>query len=509
MVSSVTPYTESRNRAPAGAGYDGVVRVVVAGHYGTGSLLYDGRAVLTAAHLFSGGATGATVWFETDAGRQSFGAVGVTPHPGYDPAQTSADLALVWLDAGVPLAANRYHPYRAGDEIGQTLTLAGYGAPATGASGVLSSFHDAPIRQQAQNQFQADISTLNNLLGASMGWAPTPASQLVADFDDGSAARDALGLLINVPGTGLGQSEGLISPGDSGGPAFLDGRVAGVASYTASLSMGALHPDIDDGSDSSYGEIAAWQRVSFYQQWIDQSMRAHYPNAPTSASEVRQSVPEGDGGTSYAYFLLEFTAVRSDPNQILSVDYATRDGSASAGLDYVALRDTLRLYPGENQAVIAVEVIGDTLPEASETFFLDVTNPVGGSFGALAKLVATRTIVDDDAPSLAAKAAAFSSVAIAHGVWLENVSTGSVAGTIRDNAISAGAGDDLILLFEGGYDTADGGAGTDTVQVNDTRAQVRTEKQADGGYLVAGSYFGAKLVGVEKLLFTDGELLQA
>jgi hypothetical protein len=42
-------------------------------------------------------------------------------------------------------------------------------------------------------------------------------------------------------------------------------------------------------------------------------------------------------------------------------------------------------------------VIGDALPEPDETFYLDVFNPQGGSFGeGVAQLTAMRTIVDDD-----------------------------------------------------------------------------------------------------------------
>ena len=67
--------------------------------------------------------------------------------------------------------------------------------------------------------------------------------------------------------------------------------------------------------------------MSAYQQWIDQSLRANYPNAPDQAGG-QSEVAEGNSGNSFAYFLLQFTGVRSDPNQILSVDYATRDGSA-------------------------------------------------------------------------------------------------------------------------------------------------------------------------------------
>ncbi|EKE17430.1 MAG: na-ca exchanger/integrin-beta4, partial [uncultured bacterium] len=171
----------------------------------------------------------------------------------------------------------------------------------------------------------------------------------------------------------------------------------GVASYTASLSRGSVSPDIDTSTNSSFGEVAAWQRVSNYQQWIDQSLRANYSNAPTKPDEVKKEVPEGSSGTSYAYFLLQFTGVRSDPNQILSVDYLTRDGTATAGSDYIAVSGTLNLYPDENQTVIPVEIIGDNTPEPSETFYLNVFNPVGGSFGeGVVKLTAVRTILDDD-----------------------------------------------------------------------------------------------------------------
>ena len=53
MVATVTDYTEVKNRALIGSGFDGVVRVLVNGYFGTGTLLFGGQAVLTAAHLFS------------------------------------------------------------------------------------------------------------------------------------------------------------------------------------------------------------------------------------------------------------------------------------------------------------------------------------------------------------------------------------------------------------------------------------------------------------------------
>ncbi len=397
MVATVTPYTDPRNRAAVGEGFDGVVRVVVNGFYGTGALLFDGHAILTAAHLFAGGSSNATVIFETTAGSQTVSASGARLQTAYDASQGNSDLAIIWLSGSAPVTAERYNPYRNTDEIGQTMTLVGYGLHGTGATGELNNFSDSPIRLQAKNQFEADASALKAVLGSKMGWTPTPGSQLVADFDNGNTSQDALGSLLNLVGLGLGQSEGLITPGDSGGPAFINGQIAGVASYTANLVRNGVITDIDNVNNSSFGELAAWQRVSYYQQWIDQSLRAHYPNAPTQPAQVQKAVPEGNSGNSYAYFLLQFTGMRSDPSQLLSVDYHTRDGTAKAGQDYLAAFGTLVIYPNENQALIPVEIMGDTTPEPDETFYLDVTHPVGGSFGiGVVTLTAVRTIVNDD-----------------------------------------------------------------------------------------------------------------
>jgi len=82
----------------------------------------------------------------------------------------------------------------------------------------------------------------------------------------------------------------------------------------------------------------------------------------------------------------------------LSVDYATRDGTAKAGEDFLATRGQLVLYPNETQAVIPVEIIGDRVAEPDEVFYLDVFNPVGGGFGpGVTVLTGMRTILNDDA----------------------------------------------------------------------------------------------------------------
>ena len=224
MVTTVLPPNDSRNRAAAGQGFDGVVRVSVGGYFGTGVLLYDGHAVLTAAHLFTHGSTAATVSFETVAGTSTLTSSSVTVQPLYDPAQGNNDLALVWLSTPAPLQAERYTLYRSTDELGQTMTMVGYGLNGTGASGEAAATNP-PVRMKANNQFEADAALLKKVLGQSISWSPTLGTQLLADFDNGTTGHDALGLLLNLPGLGLGSTEGLIAPGDSGGPAFINGTM--------------------------------------------------------------------------------------------------------------------------------------------------------------------------------------------------------------------------------------------------------------------------------------------
>lgn len=399
MVATTAHYTDSRYQTPAGYGYDGVVRVKVDGYYATGALLYNGLAVLTAAHLFNDlDPRGISVSFDSLSGQREIKARSVLFHPQYDVLGTNNDIAIVWLNNSAPYDADRYTLYRNHDEYNQIFNLVGYGVPGTGASGMDESYSGSLMRLQAFNQFEVDAVQIRDQQGGYDSWNPESGTQLVADFDNGLVENDALHHLIDKPGLGLGVHEGMITPGDSGGPAFINGQIAGVASYIARLSTILTDPDSDAQLNSSFGELGFWQRVSAYQQWIDQSLRSEYPNTPTRADEVELTVMEGGPGEiTTTYFLLEFSGIRTHEAEWVSVDYATRDGTAIAGSDYIPVSGTLVLYPGENHAVIPVEIIGDNLPEPDETFYLDVFNAVGGSFGeGVERLTAMRTIIDTD-----------------------------------------------------------------------------------------------------------------
>ncbi len=63
----------------------------------------------------------------------------------------------------------------------------------------------------------------------------------------------------------------------------------------------------------------------------------------------------------------------------VTVQYATRDGSATAGSDYAATAGTLTFAPGETAQPVDVPVLPDSQVEAPESFTLDLSAPSGAA----------------------------------------------------------------------------------------------------------------------------------
>ena len=78
----------------------------------------------------------------------------------------------------------------------------------------------------------------------------------------------------------------------------------------------------------------------------------------------------------------------------MTVDYATSDGTAVAGEDYVAESGTLSFAPGETAKTVEVAVLDDSHDEGSETMTLTLSNASGAR---IADGSATGTINNTDA----------------------------------------------------------------------------------------------------------------
>jgi len=105
-------------------------------------------------------------------------------------------------------------------------------------------------------------------------------------------------------------------------------------------------------------------------------------------------VVEGNAGTTQATFVVSLSAASS---QTVSCSFATADGTATAGSDYVAKSGALSFAPGEVQKSVGILVNGDTVDETQETFFLDISNVQNATVNTSR---GTGFIVDDDGPTI-------------------------------------------------------------------------------------------------------------
>jgi len=101
------------------------------------------------------------------------------------------------------------------------------------------------------------------------------------------------------------------------------------------------------------------------------------------------SVEEGAGSLNVTVNLNHPT------NTVVSVQYATSDGTATAGSDYNATSGTVTFTAGETSKSFSVPLIDDNLDEPDESVNLLLSNPNNAT---LATAAATLTITDNDEP---------------------------------------------------------------------------------------------------------------
>lgn len=105
------------------------------------------------------------------------------------------------------------------------------------------------------------------------------------------------------------------------------------------------------------------------------------------------SKSEGNAGSSNADVTIRLSTASGQP---VVVNYATTDGSANSGTDYLSTSGTLTFQPGETAKTVPVSILGDTLGEGNETVNFNVLGATGATIG---KGQGILTILDDDPQS--------------------------------------------------------------------------------------------------------------
>jgi hypothetical protein len=202
-------------------------------------------------------------------GADTYTATGISLAPGWTgDYQDGADLALIHLETIASLTG--YDILRDQTYSG-AIEMLGYGYGGTGAGYTAPSFGTL---RSAENSYE----------GGDAFWVFDSGNPdaYAFDFDNGTAARDALCVVLYGPGTpysaahpecntGLGSGrEGMFGPGDSGGPSFarIDDRLLIVGVHSFNATFFASGGDVDNLLNGTFGELGGDTRVGAYAEWI-------------------------------------------------------------------------------------------------------------------------------------------------------------------------------------------------------------------------------------------------
>ena len=113
-------------------------------------------------------------------------------------------------------------------------------------------------------------------------------------------------------------------------------------------------------------------------------------DTPPALSISSPVVTETNAGSTTMTFVVSLSAVSAVST---TVNFATADGTATAGTDYTARTGTLTIAAGSLSGNIAITRFGDKVPEANETLFVDLSGPTNAT---IAQSRGTGTITDND-----------------------------------------------------------------------------------------------------------------
>ena len=223
------------------------------------------------------------------------------------------------------------------------------------------------------------VSAVNGTVSADL------ADVAIADLNNDGQTDVAIAIANNSPGT-----EDMVAVLLGTGNGLLQGPVNFITGKEPKLAA------VGDWNEDGYADLAAPYRnlgdtpyASILIQnpgggTVAQPGKFHFSSAGFSVSETAASIA--------------ITVVRSGGSSgSASVNYATADGTATAGKDYTATSGVLNFADGETSKTFNVPIIDDAIYEGDEIVNLTLSNPTGGA-GITTPKTTVLTIVENDQP---------------------------------------------------------------------------------------------------------------
>ena len=171
------------------------------------------------------------------------------------------------------------------------------------------------------------------------------------------------------------------------GDSDLNGIDVGRVADALTLGTDASIVSVRNGLDAAYGDLDP--------EPFDEHKVGSTGSLQSTSLSVRDATVDEAHGTLTMTVVLNFVT-----DVDVAVDWATSDGTATAGSDYATASDTLTVEEGDRVATFTVDVMNDTAAEGTETFAVTLSNGMTANNDSvpLDKATATVTILDDDVP---------------------------------------------------------------------------------------------------------------